>query len=175
MESKITWVVCLGIGGLFGAAVAHKMARMNIHTLQAQLEHEQQTEAGLRQELVATKNDLDKAKEQTDAEAVAAAANQTKPVSDTPSKSDDDDDVKRAKTLLVSELKDPSSAVFGDVKVRINNGNKYACGMFNAKNSYGGYTGMQQFVVDFSAIGHPDRTAVTTGDTARFLWMVKCN
>lgn len=55
------------------------------------------------------------------------------------------------KQAVASELKDPSSAVFGDVKIYTNtseNGVTHvaACGKVGGKNSFGAYTGMQRFV-----------------------------
>ena len=44
--------------------------------------------------------------------------------------------------LVLSSLKDPDSAKFGDV-ILIDHG-KGACVEVNAKNTYGGYTGLQQ-------------------------------
>ena len=44
--------------------------------------------------------------------------------------------------LVFSSLKDPESAQFGDV-ILIDHG-KGACVAVNAKNTYGGYTGLQQ-------------------------------
>jgi hypothetical protein len=55
------------------------------------------------------------------------------------------DDIARAKQAVVRDLKDPMSAMFGDVYR-----GRYAiiCGGVNAKNSYGGYTGMTAFVYE---------------------------
>jgi hypothetical protein len=55
------------------------------------------------------------------------------------------DDVAMAKRAVVRDLKDPMSALFGDVYR-----GRYAvvCGGVNAKNSYGGYTGMTAFVYE---------------------------
>ncbi|MGL5162188.1 MAG: hypothetical protein ACRC8E_07965 [Plesiomonas shigelloides] len=55
---------------------------------------------------------------------------------------------KSAKKLVVDQLKDPDSAIFGDVWVmKGTNGNRSICGYVNAKNSYGGYTGKKMFNV----------------------------
>jgi len=44
-------------------------------------------------------------------------------------------------------LKDPESARFGDISAVNREGDKITvCGMANAKNSFGGYTGMKPFV-----------------------------
>jgi hypothetical protein len=55
------------------------------------------------------------------------------------------DDIAMVKRAVVRDLKDPMSAVFGDVYRR-----RYAvvCGGVNAKSSYGGYTGMTAFVYE---------------------------
>ena len=50
------------------------------------------------------------------------------------------------KSTIKSTLKDPESAIFKDVKIVTNSeGEKSICGSYNAKNSYGGYTGFQSF------------------------------
>lgn len=43
-------------------------------------------------------------------------------------------------------LKDPDSAKFGDIIASLDDGDLFICGFVNAKNSYGGYTGMQPFL-----------------------------
>lgn len=45
------------------------------------------------------------------------------------------------------KLRDPSSADFGKVFVSEKSGEETVCGGINAKNSFGGYTGMQPFVI----------------------------
>lgn len=58
-----------------------------------------------------------------------------------------------AETELASSLKDPDSAKFKDTvyypdeKNGPNESNGYVCGMVNAKNSYGAYTGFQPFYI----------------------------
>ena len=48
-------------------------------------------------------------------------------------------------------LKDPDSARFSRIVAgRMANGRVIACGQVNAKNSFGGYTGMSPFVADLS-------------------------
>lgn len=47
-----------------------------------------------------------------------------------------------AKQQVLRNLKDPESARFGDVFIGRND---FVCGMINAKNSFGGYTGEQPF------------------------------
>ena len=55
------------------------------------------------------------------------------------------------KVNVLARLKDPGSAYFGRVFVRVpdkfdKKANGIVCGSVNAKNSFGGYTGMQGFV-----------------------------
>lgn len=54
----------------------------------------------------------------------------------------------QAKGWVRSALKDPDSAKFRDVRV-LGHGETHtlACGYVNAKNSYGGYTGDQAFMI----------------------------
>lgn len=56
------------------------------------------------------------------------------------------------KTVIPKQLRDPASATFG--KVSAHTDRKYkgkpvtaVCGTVNAKNGFGGYTGMKQFVL----------------------------
>lgn len=53
------------------------------------------------------------------------------------------------KSTIKSSLKDPDSATFKDMKVVTNSkGEQSICGSYNAKNSYGGYVGYQEFSAD---------------------------
>jgi hypothetical protein len=81
------------------------------------------------------------------------------------------DDIAMAKRAVVRDLKDPASAQFGEV-YRGPGAPGYAvvCGGVNAKNSYGGYTGMTAFVYkpekDLAIIlnaGGPDPSSVLEG------------
>jgi hypothetical protein len=51
----------------------------------------------------------------------------------------------KVKEIVKAYLKDPNSAEFRLIK--INKGGESACGLVNAKNSMGGYTGDKQFIV----------------------------
>lgn len=56
--------------------------------------------------------------------------------------------IEQAKEVLLAKLKDPYSAVIEDIyAVRINKREESVsyCGLVNAKNSYGGYTGVKPF------------------------------
>jgi hypothetical protein len=57
---------------------------------------------------------------------------------------------KRTKGMVISTLKDPESAKFKDTKaitVMYHGGRQtFICGMVNAKNSFGGYTGFQPYI-----------------------------
>ena len=51
-----------------------------------------------------------------------------------------------AKSKIVIQLKDPESVRFGEIwAMDGTNGKRSICGYVNAKNSYGGYTGMKVF------------------------------
>lgn len=54
----------------------------------------------------------------------------------------------KAKATVKSELRDPDSAQFQDVKVRTVKGKQAVCGLVNAKNSKGGMTGLHPFAYD---------------------------
>lgn len=57
-------------------------------------------------------------------------------------------DVAQVKQAVTRQLKDPESARFGPiVGGKDATGRSYACGVVNAKNSFGGYTGDKPFVV----------------------------
>ncbi|HNN66546.1 MAG TPA: hypothetical protein PKM19_10025 [Pseudomonadales bacterium] len=51
-----------------------------------------------------------------------------------------------AKAAVINQLKDPESARFGEIwAMDGTNGRRHICGYVNAKNGYGGYTGMKVF------------------------------
>ncbi|MDO1476496.1 hypothetical protein [Comamonas thiooxydans] len=53
-----------------------------------------------------------------------------------------------AKKTVISQLKDPESARFGEIfALSGTNGKRSVCGYINAKNSYGGYTGDKMFSI----------------------------
>ncbi len=56
--------------------------------------------------------------------------------------------ITKAKATVKSELRDPDSARFQDVKVRAVEGKQAVCGLVNAKNARGGMTGLQPFAYD---------------------------
>ena len=51
------------------------------------------------------------------------------------------------KRAVASSLRDPSSAIFGQVFYARKKKGDAVCGEVNARNGFGGYTGMQPFVV----------------------------
>jgi hypothetical protein len=54
------------------------------------------------------------------------------------------------RSSIVAQLKDPDSARFGPMAaIATPDGQMIACGFVNARNSFGGYTGMQPFVGHF--------------------------
>lgn len=66
----------------------------------------------------------------------------------TPADGDEPDvaEIARAKKIVVDRMKDPTSVLFKDVVFFKEK--QTVCGSVNAKNSYGGYTGYQLFVVE---------------------------
>jgi hypothetical protein len=60
-----------------------------------------------------------------------------------------------AKEGLIKILKDPSSAVWGEVRAfqSTTPGRVEVCGQVNAKNSFGGYEGMQPYDVQLAPAG----------------------
>jgi hypothetical protein len=56
--------------------------------------------------------------------------------------------ISKAKTRVKQQLRDPDSARFQDVKVKVVGGKKVVCGLINAKNSMGGMTGTHPFAYD---------------------------
>ena len=63
-----------------------------------------------------------------------------------------------------SMLKDPGSAQFDDVASRTINGIYYECGMVNAKNSFGGFTG--NVVYAYSDDGQQKTALIQPSSTA---------
>lgn len=79
------------------------------------------------------------------------------------------DEPDRVKDAVREQLRDPSSAEFGEIKVVTDaSGQHVACGTVNARNGYGGYVGKMPFVARsttedrfFVMIGDSDMTAKT--------------
>jgi hypothetical protein len=65
-----------------------------------------------------------------------------------PAAAGEDPLITKAKAAVKSELRDPDSARFQDVKVRTTRGKQAVCGLVNAKNSRGGMTGPHPFAYD---------------------------
>jgi Na+-translocating ferredoxin:NAD+ oxidoreductase RnfG subunit len=71
----------------------------------------------------------------------------------------------KAKQAVIRTLRDPESAKFGELFNSKNNSN-VVCGYVNARNGYGGYTGMERFIyfIDkdklFSQMPYPDTRTV---------------
>jgi len=61
-----------------------------------------------------------------------------------------------AETAVRNKLRDPQSAVFSDVEVRLENGS--VCGKVNGKNGFGGYAGAEFFAFyqGMAAVGSDD-------------------
>jgi hypothetical protein len=75
------------------------------------------------------------AKQMTEAEKTEAAENEWKQLL-----------ISAAKKDVANALRDPESAIFGAV-VHSKKRGEAICGTVNAKNAFGGYTGMQPFVI----------------------------
>lgn len=61
--------------------------------------------------------------------------------------------LERAKALVAYDLKDPESARFRNLQVfHTSTGARAVCGEFNAKNSYGAYTGYKKFAAAKSVV-----------------------
>lgn len=56
--------------------------------------------------------------------------------------------ITKAKARVKQQLRDPDSARFSDMKVKMVDGKKAVCGMVNAKNGSGGMTGTLPFAYD---------------------------
>jgi hypothetical protein len=68
----------------------------------------------------------------------------------------------RAKQAVTRTLRDPDSAKFGPIfEGNGSSGRKIICGFVNARNGYGGYTGMERFIyfVDTDSVGLPSGLA----------------
>lgn len=62
--------------------------------------------------------------------------------------------ISKGKDMVASALKDPKSATFSDVFMRVDKSTNdtksgYLCGLVNSKNSFGGYTGSIRFSASF--------------------------
>lgn len=55
--------------------------------------------------------------------------------------------ISEAQTTVKVGLKDPSSAQFSDERILGSGPDQRVCGLVNAKNSYGGYSGNERYVV----------------------------
>lgn len=77
--------------------------------------------------------------------------------------------ITRGEKLVLNHLKDPSSARFSGV---LPGKSALICGRVNSKNSFGGYTGAQGFVVNL--IGEVYLQNSTDPDTFISLWNTKC-
>ena len=64
----------------------------------------------------------------------------------------------KAKEAIASKLKDPGSAQFRNVKLKLYIDKPVVCGEVNAKNSYGGYVGFKRFIagIDFGTLESSD-------------------
>lgn len=56
-------------------------------------------------------------------------------------------DTGAVKDAITEGLKDPTSAEFGEISIVDGVGGKFACATVNARNSFGGYTGDQQIML----------------------------
>lgn len=73
---------------------------------------------------------------------------------------------KKFKDQVLNYLKDPDSAKFRELRI-VNNG-KALCGFVNAKNSFGGYVGFNNFVSDDEGVYMETNTS-RSGDWEKFI------
>jgi len=80
----------------------------------------------------------------------------------------------RAKAAIAEKLRDPESARFIKMQAgRHENGNVQICGLYNAKNGFGGYDGYQPFAVRLRPTG--ELVSVMSGlDGGGLLIQMKC-
>lgn len=70
---------------------------------------------------------------------------------------------------VIAKLKDPNSAKFGPlIAGKDKDGSLVACGTVNAKNSFGGYTGMMPYQVKMSANEAP---VIAIANNQMAFWM----
>lgn len=87
-----------------------------------------------------------------------------------------DSEVAQAMELVRARLKEPASAAFGNIRIVNGPRGKVACGTVNGRNSFGGFTGMEQFSVDFFALSEHDSGAVGINDMSSLLmWQGPCS
>ena len=73
--------------------------------------------------------------------------------------------IKRFQDQLLTNLKDPDSAQFKNLRLSKGKGGEALCGEFNAKNSYGGYIGFRPFAVTEKKMADVDSTLVVPLET----------
>lgn len=82
----------------------------------------------------------------------------------------------RAKKAVLASLKDPESAIFGPMEVRAtgNDSALVSCGSVNARNGFGGYTGMRRVIV---GAGQAEVKLEPSDDSGPFevLWLLLCS
>jgi len=77
------------------------------------------------------------------------------------------DDIARAKRLLEERLRDPESVRYGTVMAK----RGVVCGVFNAKNGFGGYGGDEPFL----GLGYPATVVYISSDAGfQSLWDANC-
>jgi hypothetical protein len=165
--SVLGYLVCFVVGSMLSAGVVHKVAASKLKGVQAELDAAVVENAALKERAVTADTENRELKVQLSADRSNTA---TKAVTDHIGP-----EVAQAMELVRSHLKDPSSAVFGPVKIAMGVNGKVACGTVNARNSFGGFTGMQQFSVDFDGASRGDEHAVAINDAfATLAWMTTC-
>ncbi|TAX22773.1 hypothetical protein ELI02_28010 (plasmid) [Rhizobium leguminosarum] len=77
---------------------------------------------------------------------------------------------KMIKESLSGSLKDPYSAVFGQIKTGMaSNGVIRVCGTVNAKNSFGGYVGMMPYIGTINGGKFNLQAMASSGNEAAFI------
>lgn len=78
-----------------------------------------------------------------------------------------DEFVRKAKSILVQNYKDPESVQFKDLIVAKTVISRALCGSVNAKNSYGGYVGFKKFYVSFDTAAGTRPTIWYEGESTK--------
>lgn len=161
------------VGALLGAGIAYNSGAAKVRAVQARLDTANHAVDDLKSQLAASAASTDRlgnvraAPKKGQVPAVLPAV---VPVTV------EDPEIGAAKELIRARLKDPSSVIFGDVVIKVDrSGKRYACGFFNARNSFGGYSGMGPFVVD---LADKDAHEVTekggTDPLGSLMWIAYC-
>lgn len=170
----LAYLACFVLGAIVGAAVLHKADAGNLRDLQTNLDEAARENVALKGRLEASSALAAQTPSIGAPKAPSPVPGSTLPV--VAPVVEVDPDVARAMELLRGRLKDPDSAIFGDVKITVGAHGKLACGFVNARNGFGGRNGMQRFVVDFDGVSKGLDSAISEGDSfTDLMWMAYCD